>query len=162
MKSHLLALLAVTTLVLASCGAPSTPHFVTKAALTDMYEVEAGKIASEKGQSKAVKEFGRQMVEAHSKTGEELRGIVQAEKLAVKLPARLDKKHRKMIAALREAKVEDFDETYLAQQVKAQDGAAELFDSYAEEGGNAALKQFAANTLQAINQHREQAEELAR
>ncbi|MGH6803154.1 MAG: DUF4142 domain-containing protein [Methyloceanibacter sp.] len=38
--------------------------------------------------------------------------------------------------------------------------AVELFDGYAEEGNNASLKQFAANTLPTIKQHREQAEKL--
>jgi len=38
----------------------------------------------------------------------------------------------------------------------------ELFDEYAEDGDNAALKQFAANTLPTIKQHRDEAEKLAR
>ena len=87
--------------------------------MSDLYEVEAGKIASEKGQSEAVKEFGRHMVEAHSKTSEELKGIVQAEKLNVELPAKLDQKRQKLIDALNDAKPEDFDKIYAKQQVKA-------------------------------------------
>ena len=38
--------------------------------------------------------------------------------------------------------------------------AADLFDAYAEGGENAALKQFAANTLPAIKQHLEEAKKL--
>jgi putative membrane protein len=162
MSNRLLAALAiVTTLALVSCGAPSTPDFAKKAAMGDMCEVEAGKIASEKGQSEAVKEFGRHMVEAHSKTSGELKGIVQSENLKVKLPARLDDNRRKMIEALNETKPEDFDKTYAKQQVKAHAKAVELFDAYAEEGDNAALKQFAANTLPTIKQHLDLAEKLA-
>jgi len=162
MSNRLLAAFAtVATLALASCGAPTTPDFVKKAAMSDLYEVEAGKIASEKGQSEAVKEFGRHMVEAHSKTSEELKGIVQAEKLNVELPAKLDKKHRNMIDALNNAKPEDFDKTYAKQQGKAHKRAVELFDEYAEEGDNAALKQFAANTLPTIKQHLEAAKKLS-
>jgi len=158
MSNYLLAALAtLATLALVSCGgAPSTPDFVEKAAMSDLYEVEAGKIASEKGQSEAVKEFGRHMVEAH----EELKGIVQAEKLDVKLLAKLTKKRRKLIDALNNAKPEDFDKIYAKQQAKAHERAIELFDDYAEEGDNASLKQFAANTLTTIKQHREQAEKL--
>jgi putative membrane protein len=162
MSNHLLAVLAtVATLALVSCGgAPTTPDFVKKAAMSDLYEVEAGKIASEKGQSEAVKEFGRHMVEAHSKTSEELKAIVQAEKLNVELPTKLSKKRRKLIAALNNAKPEDFDRVYAKQQAKAHERAVELFDDYAEEGNNASLKQFAANVLPTIKQHREQAEKL--
>ena len=46
------ALLGAVLLVLASCGgAPSTPELVRKATMIDLYEVDAGEIASEKGQS---------------------------------------------------------------------------------------------------------------
>jgi putative membrane protein len=161
MRMHLLAALAsLATLALVSCGAPSTPDFVKKAAMSDLYEVEAGKIASEKGQSEAVKKFGQQMVEAHSKTSEEMRGIVQAEKLDVPLPDKLNKKSQKRIDALNDAKSEDFDKVYAGQQIKAHQKAAGLFDAYAEDGGNAALKQFAANTLPAIKQHLKEARKL--
>jgi putative membrane protein len=161
MRTYLLAALAsLATLALVSCGAPSTPDFVQKAALGDLYEVEAGKIASEKGQSEAVKKFGQSMVEAHSKTSEALKGIVQSEKLNVALPTEPSKKLRKMIDKLNDAKPEDFDKLYAGQQIKAHKKAADLFDDYAEGGENAALKQFAANTLPAIKQHREEAEKL--
>jgi putative membrane protein len=154
------AMAAFATLILVSCGAPGTPDFVEKAAMSDMYEVEAGKIASEKGQSDAVKQFGQHMVQAHSKTTEELKGIVQSEKLDVELPAKLDKKHQGMIDELNKAKPEDFDKTYGGQQVKGHKKAVDLFDEYAEGGDNAALKQFAANTLPTIKQHLEEAKKL--
>ena len=161
MSNRLLAALAVSvTLALVSCGAPDTPDFVRKAALSDLYEVEAGKIASEKGQSEAVKQFGQHMVEAHSKTSEELKAIVTAEKLEVKLPGKLDKRNRKLIEALNEATPEAFDKTYAAQQVRAHGKAAALFDDYAEGGANEALKQFAANTLPTIKQHLRDAKKL--
>ena len=91
------ALAAMATLALVSCGVPSTPVFVEEAASSDLYEVAAGKLASEKGQSEAVKTFGRHMVEAHSKTTEELKGIVQSEKLDVKLPTELNQKQQSML-----------------------------------------------------------------
>ena len=163
MSNRLLVVLAVgVTLALASCGAPSAPDFVRKAAIIDLYEVEAGKIASEKGQSDAVKQFGQHMAEAHSKTSEELKTIVTAEKLDVNLPDKLDKKYRKLIDALNEAAPEAFDKTYAAQQVRAHGKAVDLFDEYAEDGANEALKQFAANTLPTIKQHLRDAKKLTK
>jgi putative membrane protein len=163
MTNRLLSALAVIAVLgLASCGAPSTPDFVRKGALNDLFEVEAGTIAAEKGQSEGVKEFGRQMVEAHRKSTEELRGIVESEKLNVKLPAALDHQHQKMIDALNEAKPDDFDQTYAVQQVRAHEKAAGLFDDYAEEGKNEALKQYAANMLPMIKQYRNEAAKIGR
>jgi putative membrane protein len=161
MRNHLLAALAaLATLALVSCGAPSTPDFVKKAAMSDMFEVAAGKIASEKGQSEAVKAFGRHMVEAHGKTTEELKSIVQAEKLDVRVPDKLTKKQQKRLDTLSATKPEEFDKVYAKQQIYAHDKASELFDEYAEGGDNAALKQFAANTLPVIKQHLEEAKKL--
>ena len=48
--------------------------------MSDMYEVEAGKIATQKGQTAPVKGFAEMMVDAHSKTPEELKGIIASEK----------------------------------------------------------------------------------
>ena len=116
MRTRLLAALAVlATIALASCGAPSTPDFVQTAAMSDMYEIEAGKIAAQKGQSDAVKQFGQHMVEAHSQTTEELKGIVQQEKIKVDLPTKLDDKHHRMIDDLNAAHQEDFDKTCAKQ-----------------------------------------------
>ena len=162
MKNHVLAALAVlTTIALASCGAPSTPDFVQKVAMSDVYEVEAGKIASEKGQTDAVKQFGQHMVEAHTQTTEELKGIVQAQSIKVDLPAKLDEKHQRLIDDLNAAHAEDFDKTYAKQQVSAHDKAEELFEKYAEKGDDAAVKAFAAKTLPVIKQHQEAAKKLS-
>src|SRR5262245_4063880 len=139
-----------TALVLVSCGVLSTDDFLRKAAMNDLYEIEAGKIASEKGQSEAVKQFAEHMIEAHSKTSKELRAIEEAEKLGVALPGRLSKRYHTMTEALKAAKPEDFDKVYAAQQVKAHKRAFDFYEEYAEDGDNAALKQFAANVLPTI------------
>ena len=161
MRTHLLAALAVfATVALSACGAPSTPDFVQKAAISDMYEIEAGKIAAQKGQSDAVKQFGQQMTEAHTQTSTELKSIVEAEKINVKLPGQLDAKHQKMIDDLNAAKAEDFDKTYIDQQKGAHAKVVDLFEDYAEDGDNGAVKQFAAKTLPAIKGHLEMAEKM--
>jgi putative membrane protein len=86
MSNRLLSALAVIAVLgLASCGGPpSTLNFIRKAEMSSLCEIEAGKIAIEKGHSAAVKQFGQQMVEAHSKERDALERIVKAEKLDVK------------------------------------------------------------------------------
>lgn len=153
-----LMIVALATLFLVACGAPSTTDFVQKAAMSDLYEVEAGKIASQKGQSAPVKGFGQMMVAAHSKTTEELGGIVASEKIKLDLPSKLDAKHQKLIDDLNAA--DDFDKTYAKQQVDGHQDAVNLFDSYAKKGDNAALKQFAQKTLPVIQEHLAEAKKL--
>ncbi len=162
MRQFLLAALAMLLpLALAACGAPSTPEFVQTAAMSDLYEVEAGKIAAAKGESDAVKQFGQHMVEAHEQTTAELKGVVQALNMDVVLPAKLDDKHQLMIDDLNAAHEGEFDKTYAKQQVSAHEKAVDLFQSYAQKGDDATVKAFAAKTLPVIKQHLAAAEKLA-
>jgi putative membrane protein len=128
--------------------------------MSDMYEVEAGKIATQKGQTAPVKGFAEMMVDAHSKTTEELKGIIASEKINVDLPTKLDAKHQKLIDDLNAASSADFDSTYAKQQVDGHQEAVDLFDSYAKKGNNAALKAFAQKTLPVIQQHLDAAKKL--
>lgn len=155
------ALAMLIPLALAACGAPSTPDFVQQVAMSDLYEVEAGKIAAAKGQSDAVKQFGQHMVEAHAQTTAELKGVVEAEKIDVALPTALDEKHQRMIEDLNAAHEADFDETYVRQQVSAHEKGVDLFSQYADKGDDAVVKAFAAKTLPVIKQHLEEAKKLA-
>jgi putative membrane protein len=141
MRNFVIATLA--TLALAGCGAPSTPDFVSKAAMSDMYEVQAGNLAADKGQSDAVKQFGQEMVDAHTKTTEELTGIVKSKNIKVDLPTKLDAKHQKLIDDLNSASAQEFDKTYANQQVDAHQEAVDLFKKYASSGDDADVKQFA-------------------
>lgn len=154
------ALAMLVPLALTACGAPSTPDFVQQVAMSDLYEVEAGKIAAAKGQSEAVKQFGKHMVEAHAQITAELKGVVDAEKIDVTLPTALDDKHQLMIDDLNAAHEGDFDKTYAKQQVSAHEKAVDLFSKYADKGDDAVVKAFAEKTLPVIKQHLEEAKKL--
>jgi putative membrane protein len=154
------ALAVAVTVTLAACGALSASDFVQKAAMSDMYEVAAGKIATQKGQSDQVKQFGEHMIGAHTKTTEELTSIVKSDNIKVELPAKLDSQHQSLIDALNEAKPEDFDKIYAEQQVDGHKKAVDLFEKYAKKGDNGNLKQFAEKTLPTIKEHFDAAKKL--
>ena len=71
------------------------------------------------------------MVEAHSQTTEELKGIVQQANIKVDLPVHLDAMHQLMIEDLIAAHPADFDKTYAKRQVRAHERAENLFSKYA-------------------------------
>jgi len=156
----LVALTLVGPLVLVACGALSTADFVRGAAMSDLYEVEAGKVAAAKGQSDAVKQFGEHMVEAHTHSTAELKGVIQAQNIKADLPGKLDEKYQLMIDDLEAAHERDFDKTYTKQQIKAHEAAVKLFSEYAADGDDAVVKAFAAKTLPDIKQHLEEAKTL--
>src|SRR5580692_5257510 len=54
----------------------TTKGFADAAAVSDMYEVEAGKTARGRGQTAAVKSFGAKMVTAHTETTSKLKAAL--------------------------------------------------------------------------------------
>lgn len=126
--------------------------FVTQAALSDMYEVQAGKLAQTKAQSAAVKSFARRMVTAHSRTTADLKRTIARAKIDVTPPSQLDQKHETMIDQLKGAG-QDFDTMYIGQQESAHQQALKLMQDYASNGDNRALKQFAQRTVPIIQDH---------
>jgi putative membrane protein len=138
----------------------TTKGFVEAAATSDMYEVTAGKIAIQRAQSPAVKDFAQKMVDAHTKTTEKLKGIIAAGHIDVTPPAHVDRRRQAMLDDLRGAKAEDFDHRYIVQQVAAHKEADILFRGYAKDGDNAAIKDFAAATDKDIKMHLSMAQSL--
>ena len=77
MRKCLLAVFAaLSTIALVSCDTPAATDFVKKGVKFSMYVVAVGKLASEKGQSEAVKQFAQESVQALGGIGDELKGLV--------------------------------------------------------------------------------------
>jgi putative membrane protein len=139
----------------------TTKGFVTAAATSDMYEVTAGKIALERAQSSDVKAFAQQMIDAHTKTTETLKGILATNKIAVTPPAHVDSRRQGMLDNLRGASAADFDHRYVVQQVAAHKEADILMRGYAKSGDNAKVRAFAADTDTHVKMHLAMAQDLA-
>lgn len=138
-------------------GANSTDAFVANAAMSDMYEIEAGKMA-QKAQSADVKAFGKMMVADHTAMSNELKAAAQA--AGETLPAELDQRRKGMIDNLKAANGADFDKAYLAQQDAAHGEAHTLVTGYAENGDNAALKALAQKAAPKIQAHHDRVKQL--
>ncbi|HEY1632423.1 MAG TPA: DUF4142 domain-containing protein [Rhizomicrobium sp.] len=135
--------------------------FATAAAESDMYEVEAGKIAKERAQSADVRAFAAKMVTAHTETTNKLKSLL-ASHPDVAPPATLDDRHQGLIDELRGAKDADFDARYLSQQIDAHKEALILMQGYAKDGDVAAVKKFAGKTAPVVQEHLNMAEHLTK
>jgi putative membrane protein len=135
----------------ATIGA-TTDGFVPAAAMADMYEIEAGKIAVQRGQSADVKAFGQMMVDQHTKLSNEMKATLQAAGIAPP-PATLDDRRQGMLNNLKAAGDADFDAAYLHQQLAAHLEALTLHSTYASRGDNAALKAAAEKAKPVIQSH---------
>ncbi|MGH6871496.1 MAG: DUF4142 domain-containing protein [Rhizomicrobium sp.] len=136
--------------------------FVNAAAQSDMYEVEAGKIAQERSADPEVKAFAAKMIAAHTGTTDKLKSLIASGKLDVTPPATLDDTHQGLIDELRGAKDADFDGRYIAQQIDAHKEALILMQGYAKDGDVATIKKFAARTAPLIQSHLNMAEHLSK
>jgi putative membrane protein len=138
----------------------TTKGFVTAAATADMYEVTAGKIALQRAQSPAVKDFAQQMVDAHTETTNKLKSILASNNINVTPPAHVDNRRQGMLDNLRGAKAEDFDHRYITQQIAAHKEVDILMRGYAKDGDSAPIKDFAATTDKAVKKHLSMAQKL--
>lgn len=167
-RHHLLAtaalvLFAVPTLSLAQTPTPTAKvtekgqvaqqdmTFANKAAMSDMFEIQAGKLAQDQAKEKDVKQFGSHMVSDHTKTSDAMKEMAQ--KKSMTLPTKLDSEHQQKLDKLRGMKGEQFDSAYMQGQVDAHQTAVSLFRDQAQNGKDADLKRFAAQTLPTLEQH---------
>jgi putative membrane protein len=135
-----------------------TKTFVEKAALTDMFEIEAAKLALDRSKVKPIKDFAQMMIDDHTATTKELGPLATAAGLAP--PAALDEGHLKKLDDLKQAKVQDFDDKYLDQQEAAHSDALGLMKDYAQNGKDPGLQAFAAKVALKVDEHLQKAKAL--
>ena len=155
--SKLIALLVAPAAALALClparadVSTADKMFVKKAAVDGMFEVQTGKLAQDKGDSPAVKDFGAKMVEDHGKANDELKSIASSK--GIDVPSALDSKHQKMYDSLSGMSGKAFDKAYLADMTKGHAAADDLMTTEASSGSDSDLKSFASKTDQTVKMH---------
>jgi putative membrane protein len=135
----------------------STQEFVTKVAVSDMFEIQSSKLASQKGNAD-VKAFAERMIKDHTKTSGELKAMVG--KAKAKLPTALDAEHQKKLDQLQKLTGDELNAAYASLQVQAHEEAVKLFEAYSGSGEDADLKAWAAKTLPALKEHLQHARKL--
>ena len=138
---------------------PSTQDFVTQAAHSDALEIATAKVAEQKGDP-GEKKFAEEMITDHTRTSEELEGLVDSGDINAKLPADLNDSSKKKLTELQDAKPNDFSRYYDPMQVKAHKDAVSLFERYAKSGDDAKLKAWAGKTLPTLQHHLQMAQSL--
>jgi putative membrane protein len=138
---------------MATANMVGTPDFVRKAAISDMYEVEAGRIAAKSATSAGLRKFANDMVAAHTATTAAMKTALKSGNVAETPPAEMDAEHKALVQALTGAKGEAFDALYKSQQLEAHTKALSLMQGYAASGDNSALKAFASDTAPKVQAH---------
>jgi putative membrane protein len=140
--------------------ASKTQDFVTIAAQSDMLEIQSSKLALQKSDSDKTKTFAQHMIDDHTATSTELKGLVSSGKVQADAPSALDKAHQAKLDKLTKLQGKDFTKQYDDMQVSAHKDAVSLFERYAKDGDNADLKDFAGKTLPKLKEHLTMAQDL--
>jgi len=126
-------------------------HFLTEAAQGSVAEVTLGKMAAEKGENAAVKDFGNRMVRDHSKAIEEAK--VLATTAGVPLPTEMSEEAKALQQRLNNLAGAEFDRAYMDEMVNDHKKDIAAFEKQAEDGQNAQVKEWAKKMLPTLKEH---------
>jgi putative membrane protein len=159
-------IIAVTALVLslpalaAETPPKATQDFINTAAVANQFEIDTSQLALKYGKGEDVKKFAQEMIDDHTKIGDEFKATLTAANITP--PAEgLDMSHNAKYAKLRVFTTENgFDASYISEQLAAHEDAVKLFGDYAANGPTPAVKEFAAKTLPKLEHHLAMVKEL--
>lgn len=151
---------AVTGLATAAVGAVSTDAFVRDAAMGDMYEIEAAKMALDRSQSAEVKQLAQMILTDHTASSEKMKQLASSGQVKEPLPTELDERRKGLLDNLRGSGGTDFDGRYIKQQAAAHHEAYLLMTGYGSAGQDPTLKAFANEVAPKIKMHMDMAQKL--
>jgi predicted outer membrane protein len=125
--------------------------FVTAAAHSNMFELEASRLALENATTPEVQQFAQQMIDAHTAASEQLNEV--AGTLGLQLPQGLSVEQQFSLQYLMQLEGAAFEQRYLEGQFIAHQGAIALFRMESEAAEDDALGEFATSTLPTLEEH---------
>ncbi len=166
LKGKILLLFFVALGALTSCNDDddANPNRLTKesfmqqAAASDLFEIQTGEMAAQKGTMNDVKTFGQLLVTDHTMTSNQLKTLAQ--QIGVTLPTTLpqDKQERK--TRLEGLTGAAFDKEFANMQVVAHQEAIALYERAEDEVEDDQVENFAEGVLPHLRMHLQEAQRL--
>jgi len=129
-----------------------------EAAAGGLAEVRLGTLAQERAVDTDVKQFGRRMVDDHTKANDELKSLASQKK--VTLPKDIDAKHKVTYDRLSKLSGKAFDRAYMDAMLKDHREDVAEFQK-AARSSDPDVQAFASKTLPTLEQHLSAAEQMA-
>jgi len=133
-------------------------EFMTKAASGGMMEVQLGQLAQQNGMSQDVKDFGKMMVDDHTKANEELKALAAQKNIT--LPDSMAQEQMDHVEELRGKANADFDQAYMSLMVDDHQEDVDLFQEAAQNLQDPDVKAFASKTVPILQQHLDRAKQV--
>jgi putative membrane protein len=150
MKMTLLALTLALPMAAFSASNPDA-SFYKHAAEGGIAEVEAGRLAQDKGSTQQIKDFGAMMIKDHSAANDKLQSIASSK--GITLPSSSSVAQMASKAKLEVLSGGTFDKSYVKGQVSAHRETIALFRKEISAGQDADAKAFASATLPTVRAH---------
>ncbi len=125
--------------------------FAMKAAEGSMFEIEAGKLAQQKGTNPMVKEMAAMIVADHTKASDELMALAKTKNIT--LPTALSQDKMDKIKDLNEKSGKDFDEKFIDMMEDDHEKDVKMFRKASEDLEDSELKTWAGATLPTLEKH---------
>lgn len=133
-------------------------NFLTEAAILNLTEMHAGKLAEDLAETAPVRGLARAFADAHAAAHERLHAI--ADKHGVTLPQDLDPPTYAQVAEMQTFTGPAFDRYFLAFQEETHARALKLFEAQVNSGGDEGLLHYTETGLAMLNDHLRQVAEL--
>ena len=173
--------IAATTLVMQSCGGPSTAngeeqssmlnsesasaestmseeakdqHFMDDATTLCLEQIDMGNLAIQKSNMKEVKELGALMVKDHANMLVEIQDM--AAKKSITIPKSISEADKKDFNTLSEKYGQEFDKSYCDRMVRKHREAVNQFERASEHAADTDIKAWASNSLPMMRNHLDQ------
>lgn len=126
-------------------------NFSKEAAQGGMLEVQLGNIAMKNGRTQAVKDFGKMMVDDHTKINDQLKDL--ASKKMVDLPSAVSDDQQKDIDKLSKETGKAFDKDYVSMMIKDHKDDIDAFKKAEDKISDSDYKNFISNALPTLQKH---------
>ncbi len=144
----------------AAFGTMQDKDFVHSALQGGMAEVQLGQLATQKGASDDVKQFGQKMVDDHTRLDGEMQQVAQ--QIGVSAPRGLSKKDKALVAKLQSLSGTEFDDAYIEAMVKDHKNDLMDFRQEVANSQNPTVKQAAQQGQQMIDEHLQLIDQIAK
>jgi putative membrane protein len=133
--------------------------FVQQAAMSDLFEIEAGKLALTRAREAPIKQLAESITADHTQAATQLKDTAAVVNVAV--PTTLDAAHARMLSQLRAASDQRFDAVFLIVQAETQKRALKLHEDYQQQGDSPTLKALAQSGAESAKAHLSKIREIA-
>jgi len=130
--------------------ASDTADYLRNAAIGNMFAIAAAKVAQKKSHNYDVQQFAQMAIDDNRAFADALALTLKQAEFAMTLPALLDTEHAVLIKQLEATPQPDFDASYMQQQIIAHQSALRVHASYAKNGRDQSLRQYAGQTIPKI------------